>query len=67
MNNVKAIKICEDLGSAMYSDSDKACAIHRVLHGGLPSAYLNAALLSGIARWLFDRMYIFDGAGGADG
>lgn len=67
MNNAKAIKICEDLGSAMYSDSDKACAIHRVLHGGVPSIYLSSALLSGIARWLFDRMYIFDHSGGVNG
>lgn len=60
MNSAQAISVCEDLGSAMYSDTEKARAIHKVLHGGVPRAYLSADLLSGIARWLFDRMYVFD-------
>lgn len=60
MNDSKALLICENLGSTVYSDTDKARAIHQVLFGRMPLALRNAELLAGIAKWLFSRIYIFD-------
>lgn len=60
MNTAKAIAICKDLGNGMYSDQDKARAIHQVLFGRLPVAAIDAEFVLGIAKWLFNRVYIFD-------
>lgn len=60
MNNLTAVMICESLGSNAYSDTDKARAIHHILFGRVPKSVLSAELVFKIAKWLFNRVYIFD-------
>lgn len=60
MNNSKAIAICRDLGSSLYPDREKARAIHHVLFGRMPAAIVDADLILGVAKWLFNRTYILD-------
>lgn len=57
MNFVHALTICENLGSSMFSEREKARAVHAVLYGTMPVSASNGELLMRISKWLFESKY----------
>lgn len=57
MNFVHAFTICENLGSSMFSEREKARAVHAVLYSATPVTASNSDLLIKISKWLFEAKY----------